>query len=96
MSYSPALIAALLIMVAVVGCGKNKSTNPPSDTTADVTIEIVANSGNNSFSPSPATVRVGQTVAWHNAHNMAHTATANAGPLIQAISVRDPRAPQSP
>jgi plastocyanin len=72
-------IFALLLVAAVVGCTKDKSTNPPADTTADVTIQIVANNGSDSFSPSPAIVRVGQTVAWHNAHNMAHTATANAG-----------------
>ena len=30
-----------------------------------------------SYSPSPDTVSVGETVAWHNADNMAHTATSD-------------------
>lgn len=72
-----ALIVALFLVVAVAGCKSDKSTNPPGDTTADVTIEIAANNGSNSYSPNPATVRVGQTVSWHNAHNMTHTATAS-------------------
>jgi plastocyanin len=79
MSASRALITVVLFLVVIVGCNKNKATNPAPVTPADVTIEIVANNGSNSYSPNPATVRVGQTVAWHNAHNMTHTATANAG-----------------
>jgi plastocyanin len=33
--------------------------------------------GSQSFSPNPANVRVGQTVAWRNADSLAHTATAD-------------------
>lgn len=46
---------------------------------ADVTIEIVANNGSSSCSPSPRAVTAGQTVAWHDAHTMTHTATADGG-----------------
>jgi plastocyanin len=42
--------------------------NPPNLLT--VTIQ------NNSFSPNPVTVKVGQTVNWLNRDNIAHTATA--------------------
>ena len=35
--------------------------------------------GGQSYSPNPATVRVGQTVAWKNADSVTHTATANGG-----------------
>ena len=35
--------------------------------------------GSQSFSPNPATVKVGQTVAWKNADAITHTATANGG-----------------
>jgi plastocyanin len=76
MSTRSGLLVALLLVAGVVGCKNDKGTNPPADTTADVTIEIVANNGSNSYSPNPATVRVGQTVSWHNAHSMTHTATA--------------------
>jgi plastocyanin len=48
-------------------------------TAADVTIEIVANDGSLSFAPNPSSVTVGQTVAWHNAIDAAHTATADGG-----------------
>jgi plastocyanin len=46
---------------------------------ADKTITIVGENGSNSFSPNPDTVTVGQTVAWHNAAGITHTATANGG-----------------
>jgi plastocyanin len=39
----------------------------------------VANNGGNSYSPNPATARVGQTVAWRNSHSQTHTATADGG-----------------
>jgi plastocyanin len=42
---------------------------------ADVVIEIVGMLGASSYSPNPASVNVGQTVAWHNADTIPHTAT---------------------
>jgi plastocyanin len=48
----------------------------PSPTpSADVTITILGNRGNQSYSPNPQTVRVGQTVAWRNSDSSTHTAT---------------------
>jgi plastocyanin len=44
---------------------------------ADVTITIVGMAGSQSFSPSPATVTVGQRVFWHNADSITHTATGS-------------------
>ena len=35
--------------------------------------------GANSFSPSPASVQVGQQISWHNADAIAHTATQDGG-----------------
>ena len=32
-----------------------------------------------SFDPSPATLKVGQQVRWHNADTITHTATQNGG-----------------
>ncbi len=69
-----------------VACGSSSpsySTSPtptPTPTsggnsTADVTVEIVGMAGANSFSPNPASAKVGQTVAWHNADVVSHTAT---------------------
>ena len=46
---------------------------------ADVTINIVGNLGSSSYSPSPDTVTVGQTVSWKNNDSMTHTATADGG-----------------
>jgi plastocyanin len=60
------------------GCGD--STTPTEPTTpADVTVTIVGMNGNQSFSPNPVNVRVGQTVAWRNADSQVHTATADGG-----------------
>jgi plastocyanin len=66
------------------GGGGGGVTNPPPPSgggggTADVTITIVAENGNMSFSPDPATVNVGQRVAWRNSAGAIHTATQNGG-----------------
>lgn len=75
----PALIAiACLAGLSGSGCGDDSDPAGPGPT-ADVIIEIVANSGNSSYSPNPRVVTVGQTVAWHNAHGVTHTATADGG-----------------
>ena len=39
---------------------------------------IQGNRSNQSFSPEPATMRVGQSVAWRNADSVAHNATQDA------------------
>jgi plastocyanin len=62
------------------GCSGGSSSslmNPPPGGSADVVITINGNNGGMSFSPASANVQVGQTVAWHNADSMAHTATQN-------------------
>jgi plastocyanin len=80
-------LAAIILSVALlpIACG-GKSKNPTSPGgggggggAADVTISIVANNGANSYSPSPDTVSVGQTVSWHNVDSLPHTATENSG-----------------
>jgi plastocyanin len=53
----------------------------PSGPPADVTITIAGIAGSMSYDPNPASVRVGQTVAWRNADSLPHTAsqTGNGG-----------------
>lgn len=73
-----ALLSAALVISALSGCGSDSNpADPPA--TADVTIEIVGNAGASSYSPSPRVVTAGQTVSWHNADGMTHTATADGG-----------------
>jgi len=73
----------LLVAAALGGCGSNGSMSPvsptPTPAASDVVITIVGMNGSLSYSPNPATVKVGQTVAWKNADSLAHTATADAG-----------------
>jgi plastocyanin len=83
---------ALVVATAAAGCGGgsgNSYSGPASPTPvptsqgpspsgpSDVTITIAGMSGSNSYSPNPATVKVGQKVAWRNADSVAHTATAD-------------------
>ena len=61
-----------------VACGGGGYGSPPTSippAPADVTITITGNAGSMSYDPSPATVRVGQTVAWRNADTLPHTAS---------------------
>jgi plastocyanin len=82
---SAVLLASTL---ATVNCGSSSPASPSpapggggggGGAAADVTITIAGMNGNQSFSPNPATVRVGQTVSWRNADGATHTATANGG-----------------
>jgi plastocyanin len=73
-------------LVLTMGCGSSSTPAAPTPTTgggggtvADVTISISGMNGSQSFSPNPATVKVGQTVAWQNADTITHTATADGG-----------------
>jgi len=73
----------LVFLVALAGaCGSDSSSSSSTPTTptpaADLTITIQGNRGNQSFSPEPATMRVGQSVAWRNADSITHNATQDA------------------
>ena len=51
----------------------------PDPVVADMTITILGMNGSNSYSPNPATTKVGQTIVWRNGDSIAHTATADGG-----------------
>ena len=81
-----ALAAALSFAACGGGGGGGGVTNPPAPSpspggggSADLVITIVAENGNMSFSPNPATVNAGQRVAWRNSAGTIHTATQNSG-----------------
>ena len=79
------LLTLAVVVVAATACNDNNSnptaapTPTPSGTTggtsASVVVTIGGMLGNQSYSPSPATVSVGQSVAWKNGDTVAHTAT---------------------
>ena len=72
-------LAALAAVTALPGAGCGSSSSPTTPTVAaDVTITMVGDRGNQSFSPNPTTMRVGQTVAWKNGDTTAHDATQDA------------------
>jgi plastocyanin len=72
-----ALAAAFAIVGLTYGCGS--STSSPSQATADVTVQMVGDKGSQSYSPNPTSLRVGQTIAWHNSDTIAHTSTKDGG-----------------
>jgi len=67
----------LISAVLASSCGSSSPTSPT--TSADVTITIQGDRGNQSYSPPSATVTAGQTVAWHNGDSTSHTATQDSG-----------------
>lgn len=75
------VLAATLLGLFAAGCGDDDKNpvGPGGGGTADVTINIVANNGANSYTPSNATITAGQRVAWHNSDAATHTATADNG-----------------
>jgi len=71
-----ALAAAAALASA---CGSSSSPSSPTTAAADVTIQIQGDRGSSSYAPNPATMRVGQTIAWHNADSTAHDSTQDQG-----------------
>jgi plastocyanin len=82
------LIACGLALAALTaaGCGDGYGSpampTPSSPGSSNVTITIVGEKGNLSFSPNPAMVRVGQTVTWYDADLAAHDVVADGGQFI--------------
>ncbi|HET9951604.1 MAG TPA: cupredoxin domain-containing protein [Candidatus Eisenbacteria bacterium] len=75
-------ITAGAMLLAFQGCNDSKNPTSPGGGgggggAADHVINIVGNAGAGSFSPSPDTVTVGQTVAWKNLDSTPHTATSD-------------------
>ena len=74
------LLAAAAALVGASACGSSSSSpTSPGGPAADVTIQIQGDRGSNSYSPSPTTVRAGQSVAWHNADSTTHDSTQDSG-----------------
>lgn len=69
---------AVAAAVAASACGSS-SPSSPSTPAANVTIQIVSNNGAQSYNPNPTTMKVGQTVAWHNSDTTAHDSTQDSG-----------------
>ena len=82
----PAGLATLTLGVAACGGGgySSSSTSAPSNASPPagaITINVVRENGNQSFSPNPATVPTGQTVVWHNVDTTTHRVVLNDGKL---------------
>ena len=84
-----ATLAVLAAAVLMTRCGGSSSSSSPTmpapnpvptgGGTADVVITINGIDGDMSFTPNPANVRPGQTVAWKNNGGTTHTATQDGG-----------------
>lgn len=78
-------LAALTFSVAACGGGYGSpSPAAPSDPpppAGAITINVVRENGDQSFSPNPATVAMGQTVVWHNIDTTTHRVVLNDGKL---------------
>jgi|SRR5882672_6486254 len=75
------LVGSLVVLGALIvyGCNSKKKNPMAPAPVADVMITITGINGSSSFSPSPANVTVGQTVAWVNSGGTTHTATQTGG-----------------
>ena len=75
-------LAAMTLGLGACGSGYGGST--PTGPSADgapangaIVINIVAENGDRSFSPNPATVPAGSTVVWHNVDGQTHRVLLN-------------------
>ena len=79
-------LATLTLGVAACGGDGYGSSSPsaPGNTpppAGAITINVVRENGNQSFSPNPASVPTGQTVVWHNVDTTTHRVVLNDGEL---------------
>ena len=73
-------LTTLIAVGFAAGCGSSSSSpTTPTTASADVTVNIVGDRGNQSYSPNPASMRVGQTVAWRNNDTIVHNSTQDNG-----------------
>jgi plastocyanin len=79
-------LLSTIVLFTFAGCGSSSSTpttptgtTTTPTTTADVTVSILGILGNQSFAPNPISMKVGQTIAWHNSDAIGHTATGDNG-----------------
>lgn len=91
MKTSAACLGVLAASLWAASCGGSNNmgygSTPTSSTSATTTPSAAASvvvtingiNGGMSFSPDPATVQAGQTVAWKNADTTSHTATQDGG-----------------
>jgi plastocyanin len=78
-------LATLTLAFGACGGGDGgASPSAPGNTPSPggtITINVVRENGNQSFSPNPATVPPGQTVVWHNIDTTTHRVVLNGGQL---------------
>jgi len=79
------LVAVCLALFYQVGCGGGNNAAPTAPSggggggSASVVITILGMDGNQSFTPNPATVAAGQTVAWRNGDSTTHHIVQDGG-----------------
>ncbi|MEO8679158.1 MAG: hypothetical protein ABI665_08935 [Vicinamibacterales bacterium] len=82
--FAGAIVALSLVASGCSGAndsGSPAAPTPPTTSNGVVTINIVRNSGAQSFSPDPATLPAGQMVVWHNVDGATHRVVLNNGAL---------------
>ena len=89
-TFAGAIVALSLVASACSGSYDGSSpvtptpsapTPTPTTSNGIVTVDIVRNSGAQSFSPNPATLPAGQMVVWHNVDSATHRVILNSGSL---------------
>ena len=86
-SWQRYLMTTVLVgtILAVSACGASSSPTDPTGTSVPpagaIIINVVRENGAQSFSPNPATVPAGQTVAWHNVDTVIHRVVLNDGTI---------------
>ncbi len=72
-------VSTLVVAACGSGYGDSNPAGPTGDTPPDgaIVINVVAENGDRSFSPNPATLRAGATVVWHNVDRQTHHVLLN-------------------
>jgi plastocyanin len=84
----PLLIGALLAIVAIMGCSKDKSTSPNTAPPIQHSSHYHAASiAGFAFSPAVLSIPAGDTVIWTNNDSAPHTVTSDSGTELNSPSL---------
>ena len=76
------LATALAVAAAMWGCGSSPSPTTPGTTASTVTVNIVASTGNQAFSPNPVQAATGNMLVWKNSTLDVHHIVMDDGSAI--------------
>jgi plastocyanin len=83
----PVTIMVISLIIVIVGCGKNKSTNPNNTPIQHSSHYHAVSIQGFAFSPAASPIAAGDTIQWTNNDSAPHTVTSDSGTELNSSSL---------